>query len=335
MNAAIVKLSSLGDVVHALPVAAALRAARPEARVTWLVERRESAVVADSPVVDEVITVDTRRWRRARTAAEAAAAARAALGLMRELKARPFDIALDLQGLLKSGILTALTRAPLRIGLARRRCREPLSALFTTVRVDPPAGARHVVDQLLALLGPLGIAPSRADFALPPPPGAAGTAGGLLARAGLSANAWPVVINPGAGQAAKQWPSERFARLAWHLATELDVAVVVTWGPGEDALARAVTEGAGHPKVIPAPPTDLRELRALLGRVRLVIAGDTGPLHLAAALGTPCLGLFGPTDPTRNGPYGTGHAVLRGTRATMASLDTEAVLAAARACLGR
>lgn len=334
MNVVIVKLSSLGDVVHALPVAAALRAAQPPARVTWLAERRESALLRASPAVDEVLTVDTRGWRRARGAREIAATGRTILGLARELRERRFDAALDLQGLLKSGILAALTRAPLRVGLARRRCREPLSALFTNRRVEPPPRARHVVDQLLALLAPFGIEPSRVDFALPPAADAAATAARLLARAGLGEDARPVVINPGAGRSAKQWPAPRFAEVARLLARDGEVGVVVTWGPGEERLARAVAEGAAHPRAVVAPPTDLGELRALLARARLVIAGDTGPLHMAAALGTPCLGLFGPTDPARNGPYGPGHAVTRGAEATMASLGVGDVLAAARGALG-
>jgi len=140
VNIAIVKLSSLGDVVHALPVAATLRARLPEARLTWIVERREAAVLAGHPALNEVVTVDTRGWRRSRSPAALAEVARALREVARHLAGARFDVALDLQGLVKSGILVALTRAPLRIGFHAWSSREPLGALFTNRRVARPRG---------------------------------------------------------------------------------------------------------------------------------------------------------------------------------------------------
>lgn len=326
LNVALVKLSSIGDVVHALPVAAALKRQWPGARVCWVAEAREATLLGDRPDVDEVIVADTRGWRRERAGL---VAMREALGVARALRARAFDVTVDLQGLMKSGILTALTRAPRRIGFAAGWSREWASTLFTNERVRPPAAARHVVDQYLALLGPLGIATPAVDFRIPVDAAAESRAEDLLAGAGIKPHDRLVLVNPGAGRADKRWPLERFRELARRLADEAGARVVVLWGPGEEAEARAIG-GAG---AVIAPPTSLRELTALARRARLAIAGDTGPLHIAAAVGTPCLGLYGPTSGVRNGPYGAAHRVLQGEDGRLASITVPAALAAATALL--
>ncbi len=299
MNIALVKLSSLGDVVHALPAAGALRARFPRARLAWIVERHEAAVLRGNPALDEVVPVDTRGWRRVRTPLGAARAAGELAELRRHLAAARFDVAVDLQGLMKSGVLAAATRAPLRIGLAARRCREPLAALFTNHRVTPPAAARHVVEQCLALLEPLGVSGARVEFPLPCDAAAEARADELLAAAGLKPRDRLVVLNPGAGRADKRWPAERFRDLGGRLAAEAGARVLVVWGPEERALAEAVAGG----RLALAPPTDLDALIAVLRRASVVVAGDTGPLHVAAALGVPCVGLYGPTSAERNGPW--------------------------------
>jgi heptosyltransferase-1 len=327
---ALVKLSSLGDVIHALPVAATLRTARPQARLTWIVERREAALLAGHPALDEVIVADTRGWRRARRPAALRAALADAAALRRRLAAARFDVAVDLQGLLKSGVLAAATRAPLRIGFAAGWGREPLSALFTNRRVMPPAAARHVVEQYLALLAPLGITERRLEFALPVTPAAETAMDEWLAAAGLKPHGRLVVLNPGAGRPDKRWPVAHFADLARRL-HDADARAVVTWGPGEEADARAIA--AASPATL-APPTDLRALPALLRRVNVMVAADTGPLHMAAALGTPCIGLYGPTSAVRNGPYGVGHRALTGGDGTLAALPPAAVAAAVVERLG-
>jgi lipopolysaccharide heptosyltransferase I len=327
---ALVKLSSLGDVVHALPVAATLRAARPEARLTWVVERREAALLHGHPALDEVIVADTRGWRRARRPAALRAALADVAALRRRLVAARFDVAIDLQGLLKSGILVAATRAPLRIGFAAGWGREPLSALCTNRRVTPPAAARHVIEQYLALLAPLGISERRYEFALPVAPAAETAMDEWLASVGLKPHCRLVVLNPGAGRADKRWPVAHFADLARRL-PDVDARTVVTWGPGEEAEARAIV--AASPATL-APPTDLHALPALLRRASVMVAADTGPLHMAAALGTPCVGLYGPTSAVRNGPFGAGHRALTGGDGTLAALSPAAVAAAVIEALG-
>jgi heptosyltransferase-1 len=323
---ALVKLSSLGDIVHALPVAATLKAARPRARLAWIAERRESALLRDHPALDEVIVADTRGWRRARTAATARAALADLRALGRRLARWRFDVVLDLQGLMKSAIITAACRAPLRVGFAAGWGREPLHALFVNRRVRPPASARHVVDQYLALLAPLGVVERRVEFRLPVAPAAEAHMDEWLAGAGLKPHRRLVVLNPGAGRPHKRWPVEHFAVLARRLAHEADAQVLVVWGPGEDAAARTIAETSGVATL--APPTDLDALLALLRRASAVVAADTGPLHLAAALGTPCVGLYGPTSAERNGPYGVQHRALAGPDGTLRALTPERALAA-------
>lgn len=332
---ALIKLSSLGDVVHALPVAATLKAARPGARLTWIVERREAAVLQDHPTLDEVIVIDTRRWRQARTPRALAALGRDVAAARRYLRAGRFDVALDLQGLIKSGLLAAATGAARRIGFDRRWRREPLGAVFTNESVVPPV-ERHVVEQYLALLRPLGITTPRLEFTLPTVPTAETRMEEWLAGAGLKPRQRLVVLNPGAGRADKRWPVARFAELAERLAQDAGAHVVVAWGPGEESAAGAIVAGAGSagPRALLAPPTDLHELIALLRRASVMVAADTGPLHLAAALGTPCVGLYGPTAPARNGPYGAAHRTLVAPGGRMAALDAAPVLAAVLERLG-
>jgi lipopolysaccharide heptosyltransferase I len=327
----LVKLSSLGDVVHTLPVAAALRARFPGTHLTWVVERREAAVLRDHPALDAIVVADTRGWRRARDlqgALAAGAEMRAVIGRLRRERA---DVALDLQGLLKSGVLTRLTRAPLRIGFARRATREP-STIFTNRHVTPPASAHHVVEQYLSLLGPLGIEHPRVEFTLPSDARAESAAEEFFGAADLKPRDRLVAVLPGAGRPVKRWIPERFAALSARLGIEAGARVLVLWGPGEEAAARAIVTGAQV--AVLAPPTSLELLIAMLRRVTVAVGADTGPLHLAAALGIACVGLYGPTSAVRNGPYGTRHRALQSRDGTMGDLEVSRVLHATTELLG-
>ncbi len=321
---ALIKLSSLGDVVHALPVAATLRARVPDARVTWIVESREAAVLRDHPAVDTLVPIDTRRWRRARGLTDLGNVVRAVAGARRGLRVAGFDVAVDLQGLIKSALITAATRAPLRIGFAARRCKEPLGALFTNRRVQPPAAARHVVDQYLSLLGPLGVTEPVREFRLPVEPVAEARAEDFLAARGLKPGRRLVILNPGSRRRDKRWPEERFRVLAERLTEDAAADVLVVWGPGEETAGRLIAPG-GRTRAVLGPPTNLYDLLAFLRRASVLVAADTGPLHLAAALGTPCVGLYGPTSAVRNGPYGTGHRSLQAPEGQVAAIEVDAV----------
>lgn len=324
MNVAIVKLSSLGDIVHALPVASALRSARPHARISWLVEARHAPVLAGHPAITDVIVVDTRQWRRARTPVAIARALGAIGDLRRQLRAHRFDVAVDLQANLKGGVVTFATGAPTRIGFVMSRCRERADALFTNRRVLPSPRARHVVGQYLSLLGALGIdPPARGRFDLPVDAAAEHTIDAALAAAGLKPRDRLVILNPGAGRAGKKWPVEQFAELATRIARDGVGRVMTLWGPGELDAAEAISRGG---RAVLAPATDIPGLVALLRRTSVLVAADTGPLHIAAALGVPCVGLFGPTSAIRNGPYGDMHRTLQAPDGRVASIEVAAVL---------
>jgi heptosyltransferase-1 len=325
----IVKLSSLGDVVHTLPLATALRRAFPDARLIWVVEAREAEILRRHPALDGLVVVDTRGWRRAfHSPRSMGRAGRDLMAARRALMGERLDVVIDAQGLVKSGLFVAMTGAARRIGFVPERCRERASALFTNARVTPPAGARHIVEQNLALLRPLGLSEMKPEFALPVDGAAERRIGEWLAARGISSCRSLIVLNPGAGRPEKRWPADRFQAVARGLA---DVAadLVVTWGPDEQLLAQTLRNGTGT-RVHVAPPTDLTSLVTLLRRARLMVAGDTGPLHVAAALGVRCLGLFGPTPAERNGPYGRQHRVLRSPDGSMEGVTVAAVLAAAR-----
>jgi len=334
MRVALIKLSSLGDVVHALPVVATLRARLPGVHVTWIVEHREAALLRDHPAIDELLPIDTRRWRRPRGRRDLADVAHAVGRIGGRLRAARFDVAIDLQGLIKSGLLAAATRAPLRIGFAARRCREPLSAIFTNRRVTPPDGARHVVDQYLSLLMPLDVREPVHEFRLPVDAAAEARAEEVLAAGGLKPHRRLVVLNPGAGQPDKRWPEDRFRALAERLIEDAMADVLVVWGPGEETAGRRIAPGDGASRAVLGPPTNLYELIAILRRASVLVAADTGPLHLAAAVGTPCVGLYGPTLAIRNGPFGTGHCCLQGPRGGMTAIEVEAVFHAVTGLLG-
>jgi heptosyltransferase I len=330
---AIVKLSSLGDVIHALPVARALRSAFPAARLTWIVEAREYAILRDHPDLDSVLPVDTRLWRRLIWRPAGVRAVWQKLGrLQSRIRAARFDVTLDLQGLIKSGLLTAYTGARLRVGFSASWCHEWPSCLFTNRHVTPPREAVHVVEQYLSLLAPLGVVRPTPEFHIPVRPEADRRMEEFLGEQGIKRHDALVGLNPGAGRENKRWPVSHMRQLAERLGQEPGVRLLLLWGPDEIHMARQIRDGLSM-KAILAPPTDLDELTALLRRSTLLVANDTGPLHLAAAVGTACLGLYGPTPAERNRPYGRHCRGLQSPDGTMASLDPAVVFDAARELL--
>jgi lipopolysaccharide heptosyltransferase I len=331
LRIALVRLSSLGDVIHALPVAHVLRWRYPRAELTWVAERPEAAILRGHPDLDQVIEVDTRLWRRRlRQLAGVGIVAREVRALGGRLRARRFDVALDLQGLLKSGLITALCRAPIRIGFARGACRERGNVLFTNRRVEPREGV-HIVEKNLALLGALGL--RREDMgepvvSIPRDPDAERTVTSYLEGEGVKAGAPLVCLHPGSGGVHKRWGARAYRELGDELALRLGARVVVHWGPGEEPLSRAVGPGVRAPVRIPPPPS-VAEMVAWLRRATLVVGGDTGPVHIAAALGVPTLGLYGPTQAWRTGPIGPRVATIQSPTGQMDGVRVDRALAAA------
>lgn len=293
MRILILRTSALGDVVHALPALNALHRHRPEAEVGWAVEEQFAPLLVGHPGLAALVPVRLRGG-----AARAFAAAVAAVRRFRP------EVALDLMGNHKAGALARLSGARRVIGLGRRWRREPSSALWQTEAVAP-AGP-HAVDSALAPLAALGLpaaALAEVDFGgrwlLPEEPAGVAPA---LAAAGVGDGPF-ALLHPGAGWGNKVYPPARWGEVARRLERAAALPTVVAVAPGEEALAAAVVAAAaGAARPLAAP--DLPTLGALLRRARLALGGDTGPIHLAHALGTPVLCLLGPTDPERNGPHG-------------------------------
>jgi heptosyltransferase-1 len=290
----IVRLGALGDIVHAIPVAAALREAFPSAEIDWLVSAKHREILDAVTVLDRRLVVNDRSRPATGTSLFAA---------IRLLRKARYDLAIDLQGLLKSAVIARASGARQVVGFNARYARESAARFFYTVAHDPggegmfaPSETRHVVAINLGLLASVGVTVTEPHFpiAVPPSPAAdamTAAAGGRFA-----------LLNTGAAWPNKRWPPDRFADLARAIDDRHRLKSVVLWGPGESALAQAVEKGAGG-AAIAAPETTITDVIALADRAALMVSGDTGPTHIAAALGTPIVGIYGPTRPERNGPW--------------------------------
>lgn len=295
MKALIVRMSSIGDVVHVLPALAALRHHGWDAG--WLVETPAAALLERNAAV-----LRTHLLPRAQTLTLRAARRTAA-----ELRRETYDVALDFQGLWKSALWARFAGAPRLVGFASAWRREPLSALLIREGASPTSEAVHIIDKNLALLRGLGIDEvGLREFPLP-----ASEAEAVTVRQGLKSLRIGgfVILNPGGGWASKLWPPEGYGTVARAL-RERGLDALVTWGPGEQALAERVVR-ASDGAAVRCFPTTLLEYIELCRETRLVIAADTGPLHVACAVGAPVLGLYGPTDPERNGPFSPDDRVVR------------------------
>jgi heptosyltransferase I len=302
----VTRLSALGDVIHTIPAVSILS---PVAEVTWVVEEPYAELIE---IVAGVSTIPVRLKRWARAPIRSRAAASEAFRRMRS-----FDVAIDFQGLIKSAGLAWLSRAPLRFGFDRDAIREKAALVFTNRRI-PIDRARHVVDwnrQLAeAVTNNRTPAPERwADFASDP-------------HHKTDRYAGRIVLLPGAGNPNKLWSTRGFRAIADRYSGQ----TVVGWGPGERHLAEAIGGDI-------APETNLRELAALLANAVAVVGADTGPIHLAAAMGRKVVGLHAPTDPRRNGPYGQIDSTIdhyRSGQHQMDSIRTDEVLARLEEVLG-
>ena len=288
MRILIVRTSALGDVVHALPVLTALRRHLPQARIGWVVEEAMAPVLAGHPDLDELIPVRLRHWGKQpftrRTVRELAAF----LGALDRFAP---EVTLDLMGNHKAGVISALTLCDRRIGAARRFRREPSSAVWISDSVVPRG--EHAVDRMLSLLDGLELPAEPADFGPD-----------KIFRGEIPVPPEPfILIHPGAGWPNKIYPPERWGEVARRLREATGLPALVALARGEEKLAAAIEAASGGAARAVAAP-DLPTLAALLRQARLVLGGDSGPTHLAHALGTPILMVMGPTDPERNGPYG-------------------------------
>ena len=283
---ALVKLGAIGDVVNTLPFANRLRAGYPKARITWVIAPLSHALLAGHPAVDEFLVFDAKQpstWP----------------GFVRELRARKIELAIDLQRLIKSGMITRASGAKTRLGFDRARCKER-SHLFTNLRIPPNAAPGVTVAQYLEFADFLELPAQTPRWELPFTPVAPPRAGERR-----------VVLNIGASWSSKHWAHEKWAELARRLTRELGLTVHLSGGPQDRDAAAEIVRLAGVPIAAHAGEYTLLETAGLLASAELVVSGDSGPLHMAVALGRPVVALFGAADPRRTAPIGQPEAVVR------------------------
>jgi heptosyltransferase-1 len=305
----IVRLGSMGDIIHTLPAATALRRTFPEVSLGWVVEERWAELLCTlpeprsgphsprRPLVDQVHTVNTKAWRRSMFSTQTWEQIAAGLS---ELRAQRYDVAVDFQGAARSAIVSRWSGAAVVYGFAQPR--ENVASMFYTRQVIGRGG--HIVEQNLSLAE----AVARQPLAMPKIEFPHDEAAEKQCQDRLEGVGDFALLNPGAGWGAKQWPAERYGEVARRLAEDR-MKSLINFGPGEEPLMRAVESASKGTATGVA--SSLTELLALTRRARIFIGGDTGPLHLAAALGVPVVAIFGPTNPARNGPFGTRSLVLR------------------------
>lgn len=300
MRILIVRLGSIGDVVHTLPALAAIRRALPESEISWAVEPPASQILKDNPLLDRLIELDTKGLRRWPASGETLLAARQQL---RRLRASTFDLALDFQGLLKSATIARLSGAKQVFGFTSEGLREPPSRFLLTDTVRAAKRSNVIVKNLelarRALRIDLSSDPSTFEFPIHTSQenefeaeAVSTWAGGQLA-----------ILNPGGGWPTKLWSAERFGALADQIWRRHKLKSIVTYGPGEEDLARRVltSSRSAETDAVQAKALSLKSLYATAKRASIFVGGDTGPMHLAVAASTPVVGLFGPTEWWRNG----------------------------------
>lgn len=306
----VVRLGAMGDVIHTLAAVTALRAARPELRIGWIIEARWSELLCAKnaarsgprtphrPIVDVVHHVDTKLWRKSLLSKETR---RRIVSVRNEVRAEKYEVAADFQGALKSALIARLAGSKRVVGFAQPR--EVPARFFYKHFVE--TADIHVIDQYRRMAE--FIAGRPLPNCSPSFPRDDEAESSIASRLGPEAENL-VLINPGAGWGAKQWPAERYGELAHRLA-QTGLKPIINFGPGEKETAHRVQQESGG--VATPISCSVSELIAVIRRAKLFIGGDTGPMHLAAALNVPVVAIFGPTDPARNGPYGNPSIVLR------------------------
>ena len=298
-------MSALGDIVHALPVLAAIKHAMPDAQVDWLVEENYASILSiASGLRKRIIVRATKTFTTDDTLSFGGLSGYHAAA--RYLWNQDYDVALDLQGLIKSAIWARISFADRVVGFDPPNLREPQAAFLYSETVTPIApAANHVIQKNLSILSALQIKPGAIEMPLAPHASAETTAAIETAGGPLGY----IVLNPGAAWPNKRWPPERFGALAAMLQDRTGLRSLVTWGPRETDLANKVVNASDGAARL-APATSVSDLAVLMREAALVVSGDTGPLHIAAAMGTPLVGLYGPTFPERNGPWDPNDLVI-------------------------
>ncbi len=301
----IIKLSSLGDVIHTLPALHTLRKLYPNAHISWIVEEKCKDLLFQNPDLDELIVVKIRHWRKnigLKSLSEC-------LASLRQIRRKKYDLVLDLQGLIKTGIIAKLSGAPTRLGFHKDDCREKLNALFTNEKIPFIGKKTHVIDKNLAMIQSLGAKSIHKIFPLVIPESSENQIQSFIKENAQLLSNPLIAIHHGVGFETKRWKLENFAELGNKITKELGANIILTWGPGEKESVQKLSSMMSQKHWV-APENTMHQSMALFKRLNLFIACDTGPMHLSAALGIPTVSIFGPTDPEYSRPHGEHHTVV-------------------------
>lgn len=309
MEILIIKLSAIGDVVHTLPSLEALRAAYPDSHITWLVEEDAEQIIRNHPCLDNIIVSKRKTWMKSifkpstclRTFGEI-------VSFIKVLRRKEYDLVIDFQGLFKSGILTLLSGGKKRLGYDKTR---ELSYLFLNERVSPYNPALHAVERYLNLIKCLGTEANNPRFLIPFDERDVEYVKGFLRDNEIDETERIIAVNPASGWETKLWEPEKFSLLCDRIIDKFYARIVFTGGKNDLQMIDAISSGMRSPALNTAGKMNLKQLACLLSLADMMITTDTGPMHVASAMKTPVVAIFGPTAPWRTGPYGNGHTIIR------------------------
>lgn len=337
MEILIIKLSAIGDVVHTLPALDALHHQFPDSNITWVVEEKASDIVKDHPYLKKLIVSKRKRWLKdLRKPSLWYPTLKEIISFMRELRSQEYDVVIDFQGLLKSAILVFFSRGKRKIGYSKTR---EMSSLFLNEKIPAYSLDQHAVDRNVNLSSYLGAQRDEITFPVFIEKEDKKKIGLLLSAHGLSTSKPLIAIHAQAGWTTKRWSPTKMARLSEQLMEIYDAQVIFIGGRDDYLSIENIISMMNHPAVNVAGKTSLKELAYLSSLLNLMITVDSGPMHIASAMGTPMVVLFGPTAPWKTGPYGDNAIIIRSklfcspcfkrkcdNKACMEEISVEAVL---------
>jgi 3-deoxy-D-manno-octulosonic-acid transferase/heptosyltransferase-1 len=307
----IVKLSAIGDVIHTLPALNVIRKKYPDAHITWLVEQAAYSIIKDHKALNRIIVSKRKTWLKGLAGRSCVKNFREVCSFIKELRDTRYDLILDFQALLKSGVLIGLARGGRKIGFDKGMEHQEHSYIFLNERVPPVDMEVHALTRGMMLLESIGIHSREAVFNVPISDRDRDSADDLLMQHGIKTPELLVAINPMAKWETKLWDNLKFANLADRLIEQTNADVIFTGSREDSEAIEDIISNMKAKAANFAGKTGLKTLAALYEKTSIVVSTDTGPMHLAAAIGTPVVALFGPTAPWRTGPFGDSHQIVR------------------------
>ena len=311
MKILIVKLSAIGDVIHTLPSLNAIRKHYPDAHITWLVEEAASNLVVRHEALDRVIISKRKQWIKSVLSPSCLKNIKEAYQFIKELRDTEYDLIIDFQGLLKSGVLIALARGKRKTGFDKGMEHMEHSYIFLNERIPPVNMDNHALLRNLMLINTLGIKSKEIEYKIPISDHTRKFIDSILVRHRIKGPELLVAINPVAKWKTKLWDNRKFALLADRLIEKYNASVIFTGSQADRSTIDNIMSCMSQSAVNLAGETTLKTLAALYEKTKFLISTDTGPMHMAAAVGTPVIALSGPTAPWRTGPFGSEHKILR------------------------